>query len=269
MARRLHDGATEDAPPPVLLPLRADGSAAPLFCVHPAAGVGWVYAGLLPHLPDRPVYALQARGLSQPDARPTSLAGMAKDYLDQVRAVQPTGPYHLLGWSFGAGVAHAMAAALREEGEQVATLALLDGYPTAPTGDVHSARDPRVLAALLRSLGYPDDPAPVSVADFAARVADGPLADVVPARLADLAEVFADNLTLMGEGTTARFDGDVLFFAATADKTDLSPVPADWRAHITGDVDAHRVDCRHGDLTRPGPLAAVGAVLAAHLENHS
>ncbi|MEV8435783.1 amino acid adenylation domain-containing protein [Actinosynnema sp. NPDC051121] len=269
MARRLHDGPAEDAPPAVLLPLRANGSAAPLFCVHPAAGVGWVYAGLLPHLPDRPVYALQARGLSQPDARPTSLDEMAKDYLDQVRAVQPSGPYHLLGWSFGAGVAHAMAAALREEGEEVATLALLDGYPTAATGDVHSARDPRVLAALLRSLGYPDEPAPVSVADFAARVADGPLADVVPARLADLAEVFADNLTLMGEGTTARFDGDVLFFAATADKTDLSPVPADWRAHITGDVDAHAVDCRHGDLTRPGPLAAVGAALAAHLETHS
>ncbi|MFE9749522.1 amino acid adenylation domain-containing protein [Saccharothrix saharensis] len=268
MARRLADGPADDAPPAVLLPLRADGSAAPLFCVHPAAGVGWVYAGLLPHLPDRPVYALQARGLSQPDARPTSLDGMAKDYLDQVRAVQPNGPYHLLGWSFGAGVAHAMAAALREEGEEVATLALLDGYPTAATGEVHSARDPRVLAALLRSLGYPDDPAPVSVADFAARVADGPLADVVPARLTDLADVFADNLTLMGEGTTAHFDGDVLFFAATADKTDLSPVPADWRAHITGDVDVHAVDCRHGDLTRPGPLAAVGAALAAHLQNN-
>ncbi len=268
MARRLHDGPAEDAPPAVLLPLRDRGSAAPLFCVHPAAGVGWVYAGLLPHLPDRPVYALQARGLSQPDARPTSLDEMAKDYLDQVRSVQPNGPYHLLGWSFGAGVAHAVAAALREEGEEVATLALLDGYPTAATGDVHSARDPHVLAALLRSLGYPDEPAPVSVADFAARVADGPLADVVPARLADLAEVFAANLTLMGEGTTARFDGDVLFFAATADKTDLSPVPADWRAHVTGDVDVHAVDCRHGDLTRPGPLAVVGAALAAHLETH-
>ncbi|GAB2962976.1 non-ribosomal peptide synthetase [Saccharothrix stipae] len=274
MARRLHDGSaddpefTQDTGSAVLLPLRANGSAAPLFCVHPAAGVGWVYAGLLPHLPDRPVYALQARGLSQPQARPTSLAEMVKDYLDQVRAVQPTGPYHLLGWSFGAGVAHAMAAALREEGEQVATLALLDGYPTAPTGEVHSARDPRVLAALLRSLGYPAEPAPVSVADFAARVADGPLADVVPARLADLAEVFADNLTLMGEGTTARFDGDVLFFAATADKTDLSPVPAAWRVHVTGDVDVHAVGCRHGDLTRPGPLATVGAVLAAHLETH-
>ncbi|MCE6998606.1 amino acid adenylation domain-containing protein [Saccharothrix sp. S26] len=268
MARRLHEGPAEDEPPAVLLPLRANGSAAPLFCVHPAAGVGWVYAGLLPHLPDRPVYAVQARGLSQPDARPTSLAEMVKDYLDQVRAVQPNGPYHLLGWSFGAGVAHAMAAALREEGEQVATLALLDGYPTAATGEVHSARDPRVLAALLRSLGYPDEPAPGSVADFAARVADGPLADVVPARLADLAEVFADNLTLMGEGTTARFDGDALFFAATADKTDLSPVPADWRAHVTGDVAVHDVDCRHGDLTRPGPLAVVGAALAAHLETH-
>ncbi|GAA0258953.1 non-ribosomal peptide synthetase [Saccharothrix mutabilis subsp. mutabilis] len=265
MARRLHEDTATTAVP-VLLPLRASGVHAPLFCVHPAAGIGWVYSGLLRHLPDRPLYALQARGLSQPDARPASLDEMAKDYLDQVRAVQPTGPYHLLGWSFGAGVAHAMAAALRDEGEDVALLALLDGYPSTPTGEVYSAREPRVLAALLRSLGYPDDPAPVSVADIAARVADGPLADVVPTGFADLAEVFADNLTLTATGTTARFDGDVLFFTATADKTDDSPVPADWRAHVTGDVHAHRVDCRHGDLTRPGPLAEVGAVLAAHLE---
>jgi nonribosomal peptide synthetase DhbF len=44
----------------VLISLRASGERAPLFCVHPAAGVSWVYSGLLRYLePDRPVYGLR------------------------------------------------------------------------------------------------------------------------------------------------------------------------------------------------------------------
>ncbi|MFD7655683.1 alpha/beta fold hydrolase, partial [Actinosynnema sp. NPDC059797] len=260
MARLLGTGAGDSLA--VLLPLREAGALPPLFCVHPAAGIGWVYAGLLRHLPDRPVHALQSRGLSRADALPATLDEVVKDYLEQVRAAQPTGPYSLLGWSFGANVAHAMAAALREEGEEVALLALLDGYPTRPTGEVFSARDPEVLAALLRSLGHRAEPAPASPAEFRERLADGPLADADPDRLA---EVFAANLTLMTAGTTARFDGDVLFFTATADKADGSPVPADWLAHVTGGVEEHRVDCRHGEMTRPEPLAAIAAVLADRL----
>ncbi|MBC3840974.1 hypothetical protein GXW82_13940 [Streptacidiphilus sp. 4-A2] len=34
----------------MLLPLRAQGESAPLFCVHPVAGISWGYAGLLRHL---------------------------------------------------------------------------------------------------------------------------------------------------------------------------------------------------------------------------
>lgn len=114
----------------ILLPLRGEGQRPPLFCVHPGGGLGWSYTGLLRHLaPDQPVYALQARGLTEPDVLPASVEEMAADYLGQIRTVQPTGPYHLLGWSFGGLIAHAMATRLQEQGEEVATLAVVDAYP--------------------------------------------------------------------------------------------------------------------------------------------
>ncbi len=53
------------------IPLRANGTRPPLFCVHPAAGVSWVYSGLLRYLePDRPVYGLQSRRFTHSAAEP-------------------------------------------------------------------------------------------------------------------------------------------------------------------------------------------------------
>ena len=250
LAERLDSYADHD-PLAVLLPLRTSGEATPLFCVHPAAGIGWVYSGLLRHVDQRtPVYGLQARGLTEPDARPDTVAAMVKDYLDQVRTVQPTGPYQLLGWSFGARIAHAMAARLRAEGDEVALLALLDGYPAAvaSTRDL-SPDDPEVRAALLASLG----------------IAEGGSVDGVDTAV--LAQVFADNLALMGEATAELFDGDAVFFRATADKHAGSPRAEEWRAHLTGDLELHDVACTHGAMTQPDPIAAIGRVLNAHIHS--
>ncbi|HEY0699129.1 MAG TPA: alpha/beta fold hydrolase, partial [Micromonospora sp.] len=268
MAERLNSFTDQDALA-VLLPLRATGDRPPLFCVHPAAGVSWVYSGLLRHLaPDRPVYGLQARGLGQPGERPSSVEEMVKDYLGQIRTVQPHGPYHLLGWSFGAGVAYGVATALQADGEHVELLALLDGYPSTAGGQpALAADDPVVLAALLASLGYPSTDPPRDHAGLEAllRGTDGPLAALPPGSASALATVFADNINLMRRWTPGHYRGDVLFFTATADKTTGSPVPADWRPYVSGVLDVHEVDCHHGAMTRPAPIAEIGAVLAARL----
>jgi len=55
--------ADDQDPLDVLLPLRPRGASLPLFCVHPAGGLGWRYSRLLPLLKaDHPLYGLQARG---------------------------------------------------------------------------------------------------------------------------------------------------------------------------------------------------------------
>ena len=114
----------------VLLPIRPTGDRPPLFCLHPGEGLSWRYLGLIRYLPaDYPLYGLQARGLAQAEALPHSIEEMCDDYISQIRRIQPGRPYHLLGWSFGGIVAHAIATRLEDQGERVALLASLDGFP--------------------------------------------------------------------------------------------------------------------------------------------
>jgi amino acid adenylation domain-containing protein len=269
LAALLDGGAGAGGALDVLLPLRATGERPPLFCVHPAAGISWVYSGLLRLLgPDQPVYGLQARGLDGCAPLAASVEEAAEDYVAQLRAVRPTGPYHLLGWSFGGNVAHAMAVRLRADGEDVALLALLDAYPAAgsepPRGDV--------LADLLHSLGVGDlgdlGTAPLdlpSAMRLATRGA-GALAmlgaDVLPA----VADVFANNAALRARHVPGAYDGDVLFFSATADRPPGLPEPETaWAPNVLGRLEVVPVDCAHGEMTQPAHLSGIAAALATHL----
>lgn len=113
-----------------MLPLRAGGERPPVFCLHPVGGVGWMYTGLMRHLHrDYPLYAVQARGLAEEEPLPQTVPEMAADYLARIQEVQPTGPYHLLGWSMGALLAQEIAVQLQRQGEKVALLVNLDQPP--------------------------------------------------------------------------------------------------------------------------------------------
>ncbi|GAA3388260.1 amino acid adenylation domain-containing protein [Streptomyces roseoviridis] len=243
----------------VLLPLRPGGTKAPLFCVHPAAGISWVYSGLLRHLdPDRPVHGLQARGLL--GGSPSSVTEIADDYVRQIRAVQPEGPYHLLGWSFGAVVAQAMAVALQTAGQEVALLALLDGLPADPARHAAAGGPPSddpvdTLAELLASLGH--DPAD-GQGPAALTALLGEAAGVLP-------DVFDQHRKLMAEHAPDRYRGDAVFFGATLDKPGDWPHGAAWRPYVDGLVEEHRIPCTHGAMTRPEPIARIAAVLAEKL----
>jgi acyl transferase domain-containing protein/thioesterase domain-containing protein/SAM-dependent methyltransferase len=111
----------------VLVPLQPSGSRPPLFFVHPAAGVVFPYVELARLLgDDQPFYGVQAvglDGLSEPDQH---IEDMARRYVEALRAVQPKGPYHLGGFSFGCLVAFEMAQQLARAGEEIALLALVD-----------------------------------------------------------------------------------------------------------------------------------------------
>ncbi|MFJ9862934.1 amino acid adenylation domain-containing protein [Streptomyces sp. NPDC101165] len=243
----------ESAGFPVLLPLRESEKGTPLFCVHPAAGVSWGYRGLLPHLPpDQAVYGLQSRGLTEPDRRPMSTADLASEYLTEIRKVQPEGPYHLLGWSFGGLVAHDIATRLQKEGQRVATLTLLDSFPFTDDAGPLAHDDPGLLTAVAESLGH-------------ASADDDLLAEFGASGLRAMAKVFADNVNVQRHFDPGVFDGDVLFFVATADRLPGAPDAAQWQPYVTGGIEVHPVDAVHGALTGPNAAAEIGPVLAARL----
>ncbi len=88
---------------------------------------------------DRPVYGLQARGIYGGQEPHETFEEMARDYLAEIRTVQPHGPYLIGGFSGGGLVAYEMAQQLRSEGEDTSLVVLLDTpYPDAA---VLSVRD--------------------------------------------------------------------------------------------------------------------------------
>jgi amino acid adenylation domain-containing protein len=97
----------------------------PFFSVHGAGGNVLDMRALAMALPaDLPFYCFEDKGL---DGTPfESIEEAARCYIDEMRQVQPHGPYHLGGTCYGGIVAFEMARRLEELGEPVAALVLID-----------------------------------------------------------------------------------------------------------------------------------------------
>ncbi|MFP8964465.1 amino acid adenylation domain-containing protein, partial [Streptomyces nanhaiensis] len=267
----------------VLLPLREEGGRPPLFCVHPAAGIAWAYAGLTGPLgTDQPVYGLQARGLDGSRVLPGSITEMAADYVAQLRTVRPAGPYRLLGWSFGGLVAHEMAVQLQSAGETVDLLAVLDAVPSGrgQGGDGGGAGDAgertavrlgpdHVMRTILQFFGY--DPALWSGEELThprfmeiIREHTGLLATFDEETIETICRIYANNAALSRDHTPSRYTGDLLVF--TALETSPEVAAELWEPYVDGGKpDVRAVRYPHAELGRPGPLAEIGEAIAPSL----
>jgi len=118
-----------------LVTLQARGEAPGLFVVHGGNGDVYIHLHLARCLaPHRPVFGLQAVGFDGSAALQRSVAEMAAHYADEILRFQPTGPYHLLGYSGGGWYAWAVAAELRRRGATPGLIGLVD---TGSTADLH------------------------------------------------------------------------------------------------------------------------------------
>lgn len=120
-----------------------DGAGPPLFLAADAMDTALGYQALATLL-DRPVLGLE------PLRPATNVEHLAAQHVERVLAIQPDGPHTVGGWSFGAIVAHELAAQLERRGARVDLLVCLDGYVPATGRPV--AFDPGYLAGSLRSL---------------------------------------------------------------------------------------------------------------------
>ncbi len=112
-----------------LVPISPKGSKPPLFLVHGAGGNVLLYQSLSEHfVPDFPLYGLQSKGLDGESQPLRTIEEMAACYIQEIRTVQPQGPYYLGGYCLGGTVAYEMAQILRNDGEEVPLVAMLDTY---------------------------------------------------------------------------------------------------------------------------------------------
>ncbi|MGW4356307.1 amino acid adenylation domain-containing protein, partial [Nocardia sp. NPDC004582] len=254
----------------VVLPLRAEGVEPPLFCVHPAIGLAWGFSGLVQYLdPDRPVRGLQSPALSDPAVRFDTLDQLAARYVREMRAVQPHGPYHLLGYSLGGTIAHEMAVQLRRDGDAVATLAMMDTRVVA----ADSARAPTPsVATMLTEFGgiaVPDGSTELTV-EAAAELLHrqgGLFTAVTAEHVVRLQDDYTRLIDLTREHRPGSFDGDLIYFSAADDPVDGSSPARAWRNHVTGRVTEHRIPVRHERMTDRDALRAIGFVLTEHFRS--
>ncbi|WP_439678571.1 amino acid adenylation domain-containing protein [Embleya sp. MST-111070] len=237
-------GAVAD-PLAAVLPIRSEGNREPLWWVHPGGGLCWPYlgfAGLLPK--DRPSYGIQAKGFDGRTRLPGSIEEMVADYVEEILAVQPEGPFHLMGLSGGGTLAHAMAAELQRRGHEVPLLALLDSVPGSRlTGET--------------------PPTTAEIRDYFAEHLTGAAGRDDEAFVDRAVAVVANYTALMPGFESPVYRGDVLFFAAVPNPegsfADL------WRPHVRGTVRRHDVRGAHEELYLPGPAAEICEIIGREL----
>lgn len=257
------------APWSSLVMIQGNGTRRPFFCVHAAGGNVLEYHDLARLLgPDQPFYGLQAKGLNGKDEPHTTIKDMAAHYIREMREVQPQGPYLIGGRSSGGTIAFEMACQLKNEGEEVALLALLDVYPagyfklfpratglreqmrrrtrrvTSHVNNLGQLSLPGKISYLLNKLGY----APAKLKHKLYRRAYKLYRRIgrpLPAVLKNIEEL---NFIATRDYVPQTYSGRATLFSAT-DLTASYDVEDGWR-QLVAELEVHNIPGNHLDIIR-------------------
>jgi amino acid adenylation domain-containing protein len=101
----------------------------PLFAIHVLGEGGRFFRPLAKYLGvEQPVYGLAAQMMDNDNAPNNRVEDLATYYIEQMQAIQPEGPYYLVGMSYGGSVAYEMACQMEQRGLTIGMIGLLDTY---------------------------------------------------------------------------------------------------------------------------------------------
>jgi thioesterase domain-containing protein len=249
-----------------------EGTGVPLFCIHPGSGVSWPYQALGNYL-DCPIIGIQ-RILQGEEAEPRSIRDMAKNYADRIQVIYPTGPYNLLGWSFGGAVAHELAIELQRRGCVNVRLILLDAQPSIESNVTlpnHASVENQVLEEVLRfyRVDIPQQDGPLTYQQVEELVRErGAVEFSQYKQLFDLGvQNLNSSLALHRAHEPGLFDGDVVIFSALPDERIPSSSPLEsWRPYVAGHITEYSIDCRHEDMLTAESVSLYGQQLKFSLK---
>jgi thioesterase domain-containing protein len=217
---------------------RSDSNRPPLFFAHAAGGDVFCYAALAHQLgTEQSFYGLQSFGLAAGHSPLTDIPEMASRYLEEVRRVQPEGPYLLGGWSIGGNIAFEMAQQLQRAGQEVALLVLIDTFsPTVTENALEVDEETRLQR-------------------FKFEIATKP--DIDSEEFSRLYQVFCANIDAMMNYEPKSYPGRITFLRASERLGGPRYDPAqDWRLLAADGVDVHMMPGNHYSILKePAVLA--------------
>jgi amino acid adenylation domain-containing protein len=254
-----------------LIYLQSKGQKAPLF-LAPGIGGGLIYmqhfAALLGT--ERPIIGMQYEDdYLIPNL--VTIEGLATRLLEQIRTVQPHGPYYLAGHSYGGYLILEIGRSLLEFGEDVALLVLLDSLPPGPQRQASPTARFRVHINNFRKAANRQN----TLKYLRARMTGaflhlyrfqpfqawfdhlglGPR-EKVPSRLMPFIKY-----------NPQPYPGNVLLFKATERPAYVTWDPMDnWQKYISGELEVREVSGEHGNLVKDPFVDELARQLKGYLD---
>jgi non-ribosomal peptide synthetase component F/thioesterase domain-containing protein len=285
--------------------IRAGGARPPVFLVHDGDGETLLYRNLAQHLSaEHPVYGLQPHSAEGHALLYTRLSDMAAHHIRNIRRVQPNGPYLLGGLCAGGVIAYEIARQLRQQGESIAMLALIDAADVAVTKKAGRVTGRR-LKSFSSAFNTPESQTPLRSVATGLFTAAGKVLNLLTYEVSSRIEKFATvvkvrllrhhldrgsappsmvrslsvsdiyQFALLDDSNRALFDGDVALFRATATDVAQDDEPYierysdplfGWPKRISGTVHCFDVPGGHFTMLREPHAQVMAQAMQSYID---
>ncbi len=247
-----------------LIKLKSGKADNPLFFIHPIEGNLLCYKSLIDTLTcENAIYGIQAV-----DTEGKSVEQIASFYVEQLRTVQPSGEYHLLGMSFGGIIAYEMARQIEAKGDTVASLFMID-VEKPDRAFFTEANEEKLLVYLVELLEGK------SVLDSEltpARVLQSlGLAMLSPKEQKIIFNRVKAHLRALVAYQPKPYGGNILFFQASERffRHQEVSLGATWKELVDGRIDIQEIPGNHVSLLKPPHVKTLASLLDTCLKSEA
>ncbi|QIW22240.1 AMP-binding protein [Bacillus thuringiensis serovar andalousiensis] len=249
-----------------LVPLQ-ESEKRPFFCVHPFMGNVFCYIQLARLLKNHcSFYGLQNPLIEKGEIDELTLPELIQLYIEEIKHVQPEGPYRLGGWSLGGAIAYEIATVLKNQGEEVELLVLMDtkvpskqDYKTSEDmlSYIYEHFIPRDLTEQEGDLVHKQD---MLVEQLIMEGVLPPDADLI--NLKQVINAHRKCLNIMAEHNLIPYSGELLYFSAEEGKELFT----DWGPLLKGRVNRYSVPGLHEEIVGSPAVEKIAMYLLKEFE---
>ena len=250
-----------------VVPLRKSGFKEPLFFVHSLDGDALGYYNIAVLLdPDRPVYGIQFK-YDKCWTSPLNFTQIANKYIEEIKLVQSSGPYHITGICLGSRIAYEIAQQLLKANEIVDFLAMFDAILLSKNDAAYIPRN-TLIKKSIRTLKQFKEIKPKDYCRLFSQKANSLftyLSTKYIVKINSNKNFFLKNRrALLAQAADISFhepyDGQVIYYQAK-DHTRKSELSVNTWRKLISNITVVQVDLEHNDFNDPFMATQVAALL--------